>query len=71
MFVFTQKQCLKIYVLNLKNSDKKCKIFKKLCLYEFKYMENSQAIFMSLYKKNKLIFNAYEIQEFVIINCDH
>ena len=36
----------------LENScDKKCKIFKTLCLYEFEYMENSQAIFMSLYKK--------------------
>ena len=50
-----------------KNScDKKYKIFKMLCLDKFEYIENSQAIFMSLYKK-QINFNAYAIQEFVII----
>ena len=35
-----------------KNScDKKYKIFKMLCLDKFEYIENSQVIFMSLYKK--------------------
>ena len=40
-----------------------------LCLYEFEF-ENSQAIFMSLYK-NKLILNAYTIQKFAITKNDN
>ena len=46
----------------LKNSQlftrKKRKIFRVLCLYEFEYKENSQAISMSLYKK-QINFNAF------------
>ena len=46
------KNCLLFSGKQLKNScDKKCNIFRVLCLYEFEYIENSQAISISLYKK--------------------
>ena len=39
-----------LQINNLKNSyDKKYKTFKTLCLYEPEYIENYQAIFISLY----------------------